>query len=504
MKRSLFRKGLALSAALGIAAAGVLVVSPSAQAAPPAGTKIITVVGSDTTEDVLEAVLVNPDPDGAGDNGKYNIGSRYDDGTTEFVPGDPAGSNTLCTARTYYTPPTPAPAVGPTIAPNGSSAGRNALRDVLNDADPNNNGCIDGARSSSTPRAVGPTGDRATFQYSAWGIDFFSWSSASLNAPTELTIAEIRGIYNCTFDDWSEVGGAPGAIQRMLPQPGSGSRDFWTGTILGFDPTTFSSPTCPAPVDTRDDGGPLNEHAGNEVGVPYYQTAIFPYSGGQWAFQANNSINPTLDKRGGFKLGLITPEKPAFTGATTSGSTTISSSPLTTNRFTNINIGATISGTGIPAGTTITAVAANGQTATLSQAATVTGTPTVTVSNQQPVSGARWITVAPGGWVPNTQNALSPRGPVNEAQIRINNANTELITARYMFNVVDSLSPQFVEARALLGFNNVAAGVKSSFCDGSESTKILDGGFAPLSATTPASVDPTRNLAGATCRAFTP
>ena len=86
MKRSLFRRGLALTAALGVAAAGALVIP--AEAAPPPGTKIITVVGSDTSEDVVEPVLVNPDPDGAGDNGKYNIGSRYDDGTSEFVPAD--------------------------------------------------------------------------------------------------------------------------------------------------------------------------------------------------------------------------------------------------------------------------------------------------------------------------------------------------------------------------------------------------------------------------------
>src|SRR5262245_9351531 len=69
VKRTLLRKGLALSTVLGIAAALLLVISPGAEAAPPAGTKIITVVGSDTTEDVVEAALTNPDPNGAGDNG---------------------------------------------------------------------------------------------------------------------------------------------------------------------------------------------------------------------------------------------------------------------------------------------------------------------------------------------------------------------------------------------------------------------------------------------------
>jgi hypothetical protein len=121
-----------------------------------------------------------------------------------------------------------------------------------------------------------------------------------------------------------------------------------------------------------------------------------------------------------------------------------------------------------------------------------------------PVSPVRWNTIFPGGWLPNTPVGAGARGPVNEAQIALNNTNTQTLNARYVFNVVDSLSPQYVEARALLGFNNVALGVKSSFCDGTESTKILDGGFAPLSPTTPASVPASRNLAGSTCRAFTP
>ena len=149
MKRSAFRKGLSILAMLAVAVTTLLVTtSPPAHAAPA---NVLAFAGSDTTEDVVEKVLVNPDPGGAGDNGLYNVISRYDNNTTEVVPGE-AG---LCATRTYYSPPTPAPAIGPFIAPNGSTAGRNALRDQLNDVDATNDGCIDGARSSSTPRAIG-------------------------------------------------------------------------------------------------------------------------------------------------------------------------------------------------------------------------------------------------------------------------------------------------------------------------------------------------------------
>jgi len=68
VKRSLFRKGLASLAVVGIAATGLLVTgSPPAHAAPD---NVLTFVGSDTTEDVVEKVLVNPQPGGAADNGQ--------------------------------------------------------------------------------------------------------------------------------------------------------------------------------------------------------------------------------------------------------------------------------------------------------------------------------------------------------------------------------------------------------------------------------------------------
>lgn len=64
---------------------------------------------------------------------------------------------------------------------------------------------------------------------------------------------------------------------------------------------------------------------------------------------------------------------------TTSASTTITSA---TSTFTSADVGATISGTGIPAGATITAVA-SGTSATISAAATASGTVTATINAGQ-------------------------------------------------------------------------------------------------------------------------
>lgn len=493
MERSFLRKGLAAAGATATLLAGLaLVPSPAAEAAPPPGTKIIAATGSDTTEDLMEAYLANPDPNGPGDNGQYNVISRYDSGETEFVPGD-----ALCGDRTYASNPLPP---GALLAPNGSTAGRNALRDILADGDPTNDGCFEIARSSSSPRAVGPTGDRATFEYYAAALDGLIWASASLNAPASLTRAQVQGIYNCTYTDWSQVGGAPGPITRVLPQAGSGTRAFFEGDILGFNPVPITGPNCPAVVDTRDGGGPLNENAGSEIPVALYQSAILPYSAGQWIFQANLSINPTLDKRNGVHLGNLIPSA-SFTADTTNGSTTLSTA--VSNRFTAVNVGASVTGTGIPAGTTVTAVSPDGTTATMSQAATATGSPSVTMTSL-PATTARWITVAPGGWLPNTPNALNPRAPVSESQIVMNNPVRDFVGVRYVFNVIDSTSPNYVEARDLVGFDNIPGGTKSPLCSGTANSMILNAGFAPLSSTTPSAVDPSRNLAGSTCRRYTP
>jgi hypothetical protein len=66
---------------------------------------------------------------------------------------------------------------------------------------------------------------------------------------------------------------------------------------------------------------------------------------------------------------------------TTNTSTNVTT---TTPLFDTADIGATITGTGIPAGATLTAVAGNGLSATLSAAATVTGTTAATVTETFP------------------------------------------------------------------------------------------------------------------------
>ena len=226
--------------------------------------------GSDTTQDLMGAIVGeynadanwNKDPDTL-----VNVLSQELTGG-KFVPGD-----ANCGDLTYATPAGP----GQVLAPNGSSNGRNALKASVQNGD----GCVDVARSSGPPRAIGS--DLATFEYYAFALDALGWSSASTKAPSNLTLTQLRGIYNCSFTNWSQVGGTAGPIERYLPQAGSGTYQFFTGTLLGFDPAAFSGPSCPAVQFTQENSGEVIATNGDE------ETALVGYSMANWIAQARGT-----------------------------------------------------------------------------------------------------------------------------------------------------------------------------------------------------------------------
>jgi phosphate transport system substrate-binding protein len=261
--------------ALGAAIAVTAFATPIAlQASSPAAAATpirLTAAGSDTTESVMNAVLA-----AYAGNATANPGGV----TTSNIPALPtspfavAADNT-CEARTYVAAGNP-----PTTytAPNGSSGGRNALKDATNLT----NGCIDIARSSSGRGSSDPAG----FEYYAFAKDAVSWAAFSGGkAPAALTKAQIKGIYDCTFVDWSEVGGTAGRIQRYLPQAGSGTRSFFQANILdGLDPSTITTGACPAVKLVQ-------ENEGTPVDAADRPFAILPYSAGAWVAQANGAQN---------------------------------------------------------------------------------------------------------------------------------------------------------------------------------------------------------------------
>ena len=446
---------------------------------------VVAAVGSAGTEGVMDGVLSG--------TGKANL---------HAVPSAPltVPADGFCSAVTYGSTAGP----GVVAAPNGSDAGRDALRDSVAATypDPVSDtwaGCVDVARSGLPPRAVGPAGDNPSFEYYAFALDAVAWSSPSLQAPPMLTVAQIRDIYDCVVTDWSQVGGGTGPIQRALPPVGSDTRALFLAQVLGV-PTTYPFPasaTCPAVITVAESTGKALTVGANR---DHYQQFIVPYASAAWVFQANRSSNPTLDLRNAVRVGGIL--RPAgdpvasgtsafsirWTGAdwrlddativggrTVANATAVDGNDDTLSAapgsFTPADVGSVVRGTIVNDGTTIVAVSADGSTATI------------------------FPTAADGG----TASLLVGNPAVSEANTTLVSAAPLFPGVHYLFNVVDSGAPSYLDARARVGFADQPAGAKSQLCDGTRVGLIDSNGYLDLR--------PVTSPGGAvdtTCRRVTP
>jgi phosphate transport system substrate-binding protein len=278
-----------VSVRLTVAALGVTTVlgvaATPALAVPPADSRVqvLAAAGSDTTQDVIAAVLGAYRDDASG---------NPDGDVTVNVPVRPAAPLTVpaddsCAERTYVatgqqTPPTSY------AAPSGSGAGKTALADPAN----RTTACIDVARSSSGPAASDP----AEFEYYGYAKDAVSWAHFPGAAPADLTLAQLRSVYACTVTNWNQVGGQDATIIRYLPPAGSGTRSFFVSTVLGAEPVT----TC---GDIRT----AAENDGTAVTAADRSTAILPFSVAQWVAQANGA---STDARADILIGAIDAQNP--------------------------------------------------------------------------------------------------------------------------------------------------------------------------------------------------
>lgn len=251
-------KNLKLFAAAGLTGLAATVgVSSLAYAEPtPAGPRALSGVGSDTTQDVLnalsEAVLAA-------------------DGTKQIASYDATGGGTITTkASANCTFP----------RPNGSGAGRAALLKALNPSDPTF-GCLDFSRSSSltlTPTEQGLT-------YIPFAVDAVSYAVTSGSSiPKNLTKAQLTAIYRC--ED-------PTVPAPLLPQSGSGTRAFWLQQ-LGLTETTKGA----CVVDSKS-GTSVQENDGRFVTGAQ---DIVPFSVAAYVAQSNGAAT---DTRGVAELGSV-------------------------------------------------------------------------------------------------------------------------------------------------------------------------------------------------------
>lgn len=126
------------------------------------------------------------------------------------------------------------PPSGGTISfTNTKSDSQGGINDV-------NAGTVNIGDSSRDLKSTDPTGLVATVICKDAVAMIVNKNNTAVN---NLTSAQIAGIYNGTYTNWSQVGGANQPIVVYTREVGSGTRDFFVKTFLGGTDTIISTAT---------------------------------------------------------------------------------------------------------------------------------------------------------------------------------------------------------------------------------------------------------------------
>ncbi|WP_328914173.1 MULTISPECIES: Ig-like domain repeat protein [unclassified Streptomyces] len=259
-------------------AAGTLTVAGPAVADPKPGTFGTYVgVGSDTTQDVLNALAGSVLP---------NVASY-----------DATGSATIKTRANGVD----------FTRPNGSGAGQKALSaSLIGDKDPSGTaniaGQVDFARSSGAPSTAG-----TTLIYIPFGRDAVGYVAKG-DFLKNLTPTQLKEIYSGSV---VSVAGHP--VRPFIPQSSSGTRKFFLSAI---GVTNLGSNV----KETTDGGKTVEENQANDIVLQ--DGDLVPFSAASWIAQ-NNLTAPdrssTAAQAGAFigsvDLGTGTPVSPVVKGA---------------------------------------------------------------------------------------------------------------------------------------------------------------------------------------------
>lgn len=172
--------------------------------------------------------------------------------------------------------------------------------------------CVDFARSASYRPSSDPDNYGQNL-YVALAEDAETYAvTAKSNAPDNLTVAQLTGIYECTITNWDQVGGKNAPIEALLPPSSAGVTKFWL-TALGLK----SAAACVNKNDTLT----VQQNQGIDTAIFGTKThpnpnVIVPYSVGKYIAQRYHSAavgkNPTgkqnkfgRDEHGSLVLGAI-------------------------------------------------------------------------------------------------------------------------------------------------------------------------------------------------------
>lgn len=204
----------------------------------------------------------------------------------------------------------------------GSGDGRRALANSVS----NNDGCFQFARSSSRATSQAPA-TLAALPYSGTGTTAVPMLPITLgidgltyilrtgsSTPRDLTLGQLRGIYNCAFGTSVEgrfLGGASIPNQPLLPTDASGTRADWMALMqltanadVASDGGTLPACIEDGPGDSGQAGGEFSEHNGT---VLTNGRMIIPHSIAQYISQGRSA---TGDFRGNALLGYINGQVP--------------------------------------------------------------------------------------------------------------------------------------------------------------------------------------------------
>ncbi|MGW2820104.1 Ig-like domain repeat protein [Streptomyces sp. NPDC001443] len=274
--------------AAAVVAGGLALASPAYADPTPAGTyRSLVGVGSDTTQDVLNAL--------AGDsvNGTTYAAVKAASGAgiASYDAIEPLTGSTTSSIQTR--------SAGPSfLRPNGSGKGRLALSQALTgDKYPDSSGVaikgqVDFARSSSGPSTSGTALTYIPFARDAVGV------AVKGSALDSLTVDDLHDIYAGTT---TVVNGQ--TVHPKIPQSGSGTRKFFLSAIGLTDATL--SPNIPTVQENQANDG-LTEDG-----------ALEPFSVGSWIAQING-VAPDHSKDAAAAGGhLASVQLPGDTGGAT-------------------------------------------------------------------------------------------------------------------------------------------------------------------------------------------
>jgi ABC-type phosphate transport system substrate-binding protein len=245
---------------LGVAAAG-----NAAADTNPGNTTTFAAVGSDTTQDAMEAlskVVLNGTTPLLSNYKSTPVGTKI---TTRT-------GNALCTFD----------------RPASSGLGRDALSASMRSAafggSTNLAGCVDVARSSSGGNPATSPGV-GTMTYIPFATDAVTYAvQGAGSVPKRLAKADLVAIYSANTPDC--------LFKPLLPSAGSGTRSFFL-TQLGLLDVAIGAANGPGTCvkDTTPAGGPIQEHDGRFLGDP---DNLVPISVAQAVAQGSDAISSQL------------------------------------------------------------------------------------------------------------------------------------------------------------------------------------------------------------------